>query len=121
VELLRFDAEAAFTPHDELLEGVTIAPLTSPLGPGAPAQAAVFRLAAGGRVVRHPATFPQILALLEGSGRVSGTDGRFQPIGPGEAVFWTEGEVHEAVTDEGMTALVLEATGLEPFRRPADR
>jgi quercetin dioxygenase-like cupin family protein len=117
VERLRFDAEAAFTPQEELLEGATIAPLTSPLAGAAPVQAAVFRLAPGGRIVRHPATYPQILAVLEGSGRVSGADGQLEAIEAGEGVFWSEGEEHETESDEGMTALVLEAPGLEPFRR----
>jgi quercetin dioxygenase-like cupin family protein len=115
VERLRFDADAAFTPQEELLDKVTLAPLTSPLAAGAPVQAAVFRLGAGGRTARHPATLPQILAVLEGSGRVSGADGDFESIRAGQAVFWTEGEEHEVVADEGMTALVLEGPGLEPF------
>jgi quercetin dioxygenase-like cupin family protein len=117
VERLRFDAESAFTPQQDLLEGVTIAPLTSALAAGAPAQAAVFRLAAGGCIARHPATVPQVLVVLDGSGSVSGFDGVLEPIRAGEAVFWTEGEEHETLTDVGMTALVLEAPGLEPFRR----
>lgn len=103
------------------MSGVTVAPLTPPLWAGAPVQAAVFRLAAGGRIGRHPATVPQILAVLEGSGRVSGPDGEFDAIERGEAVFWAEGEVHEAETDEGMTALVLEGPGLGPYRRRPDR
>jgi quercetin dioxygenase-like cupin family protein len=115
MERLSFGADAAFEPRNDLLEGVTIAPLTSPLATGAPAQAAVFRLAPGGRIVRHPATVPQILAVLEGRGRVSGADGSFEPIEAGEAVFWEEGEEHETVSDEGLTAVVLEAAGLGPF------
>ena len=110
MERFRFDAGSAFTPHQELLEGVTIAPLT-PLGG---VQAAVFRLSAGGRIVRHPATVPQILAVLEGDGRVSGPDGELEPIAAGEAVFWSAGEEHETVSEGGLTALVLEAEGLSP-------
>ena len=66
--------------------------------------------------MRHPATEPQILAVLEGSGRVSGSDGEFQPIAAGEAVFWSAGEEHETQTDTGLTALIIEAEGLEPRR-----
>ena len=117
MERLSFDADAAFTPQEELLTGATIAPLTPPLWAGAPVQAAVFRLAAGGRIARHPATVPQILAVLEGSGRVSGTEGELEAIERGQAVFWGEGEVHEVETDDGMTALVLEGAGLAPYRR----
>jgi len=110
MERFRFDAASAFRPHQELLEGVTIAPLTPPGG----VQAAVFRLAAGGRIARHPATVPQILAVLEGEGRVSGAAGDLEPIAAGEAVFWSGGEEHETVSDGGLTALVLEAEELRP-------
>ena len=118
MERLSFDADVAFSPAEELLDGVTIAPLTAPTSAGAPFQAAVFRLAAGGRIVRHPATVPQILAVLEGSGGVSGADGVVLPIGPGEAVFWEAGEEHETTSATGLTALILEGDALEPYRRP---
>lgn len=105
-----FDAESEFTPHDERLEGVTIAPLTEP----GRAQAAIFRLAPGGRIARHPAVLPQILAVLEGEGLVSGGDAEFLPIRSGEAVYWSAGEEHETVSDHGLTALIVEAEGLVP-------
>lgn len=115
MERFSFDAESAFTPSQELLAGVTIAPLTPPGG----VQAAIFRLAPGGRIARHPATVPQILAVLEGQGRVSGAAGELEAIAPGEAVFWDAGEEHETVSDSGLTALVLEAAELRPPpRRP---
>jgi quercetin dioxygenase-like cupin family protein len=107
MERLSFAADAAFTPREELLEGVTVAPLTAPLRMGGPVQAAVFRVEPNGRIARHPASVPQILAVLEGSGFISA----------GEAVFWSAGEVHEATTAEGLTALILEGDGLELFRR----
>jgi quercetin dioxygenase-like cupin family protein len=113
----RFGSDVAYTPREDLLEGVTVAPLTAPLAAGAPVQAAIFRLAPKGRILRHPATVPQILAVLEGAGSVSGADGEFQPIAAGEAVFWAAGEQHETRTEEGLTALILEGEGLEPFGR----
>jgi quercetin dioxygenase-like cupin family protein len=116
MERLRFAPDASFIPRGDLLDGVTVAPLTARPGSGSPVQAAIFRLAASGRLRRHPATLPQILAVLEGSGRVSGSDGEFHPIGPGEAVFWLAGEEHETETDTGLTALILEADGLQPWR-----
>lgn len=114
VERFAFGADAAFAPADARLEGVTIAPLTETIFRGAPFQAAVFRLAAGGRIARHPADVPQILAVLEGSGEVSGADGTAEPIGAGEAVYWTEGEEHETRTATGLTALIVEGEGLQP-------
>ena len=120
MERFSFGAEAAFVPRGgaELVD-VTVAPLTSPMALGASFQAAVFRLAPGGRIPRHPADIPQILAVLAGSGEVSGADGVDEPIEANEAVFLHSGEEHELKTTAGMTALIVEGDRLEPFRRPA--
>ena len=48
VERFSFDADVAFTPREELLERVTIAPLSAPISERSPFQAAVFRFAPGG-------------------------------------------------------------------------
>ena len=117
MERFDFGPGTAFVPRGELLEGATVAPLTPPIAPGSPFQAAVFRFAPGGRILRHPATFPQILAVLDGSGEVSGDDGVAEPIAAGKAVFWGAGEEHEISTASGLTALIVEGEGLEPFRR----
>jgi quercetin dioxygenase-like cupin family protein len=117
MERFSFDAGAAFVPRQELLQRVTIAPLTRPLSDDAVFQAAIFRVAAGGCISRHPATVPQILAVIEGSGEVSGADGISEAILSGEAVYWAEGEEHETRTEAGLMALVLEGRGLAPFRR----
>jgi quercetin dioxygenase-like cupin family protein len=118
VERFRFDADAAFTPREELLEGVTIAPLSAPISEDSPFQAAVFRFAPGGRIARHPAgSHPQILAVLEGSGEVSGEAGIDEPIEAGDAVFWRGGEEHELKTTSGLTALIIEGRDLDRFRR----
>jgi hypothetical protein len=80
VERFAFDA-AAFVPQQEALERVTVAPLTK----AGPVQAAVFRIAPGGCIGRHPTTVPQILAVLEGSGEVSGAEAcasRSEPAKP---------------------------------------
>jgi quercetin dioxygenase-like cupin family protein len=116
VERFSFGVDAAFTPRDELLEGVTIAPLTQPVSLGSPVQAAVFRFAPGGRIARHQTTVPQILAVLEGSGEVSGANGIAEAIAAGEAVFLAED--HDVSTRDGLTALIVEGEGLEPFRGP---
>jgi quercetin dioxygenase-like cupin family protein len=118
MERFAFDPDAAFVPRGELLEDVTVAPLSQPMFQGSAFQAAVFRFGPGGRLRRHPATYPQVLAVLEGAGEVSGADGVFEPIEPGEAVFWAEGEEHETTSATGLTALVIEGDGLEPFRKP---
>ena len=117
MERFSFGSEVAFAPTEELLNGVTVAPLSRPVSQGSPFQAAVFRVDPGGRIARHPATCPQILAVLEGSGEVSGAGGVDEPIEVGEAVFWSAGDEHETKTVVGLTALIIEGEGLEPFQR----
>ena len=117
MERFRFGDDVAFAPREELLDRVTVAPLSRRVSEGSPFQAAVFRVAPGGRIARHPATYPQILAVLEGSGKVSGASGIDERIAAGEAIFWPAGEVHETKTAAGLTALIIEGDGLELFRR----
>ena len=112
MERLSFAPEAARTLANELLQEVTVAPLTAPVVRGAPFQAAVFRIGPGGRIARHPATVPQLLAVVDGSGWVSGDDGVETPISTGEAVIWRQGEEHETRSDTGLTAVIIEGEGL---------
>jgi quercetin dioxygenase-like cupin family protein len=116
VERFSFASEVAFVPRGDLLDRVTVAPLTPPISEESRVQVAVFRVAAGGRVLRHPATYPQILAVLAGSGEVSGADGLEQAISAGEAVFWHEGEEHETKSAGGLIALIIEGESLDRFR-----
>ena len=116
MERFSFSSEVAFVPPGDLLDRVTIAPLTPPLSEASPMQAAIFRFAPGGRLVRHPATLPHVLAVLEGSGEVSGADGVVEPIAAGEAVFWHSGEEHEVMSAAGLTALIIEGENLDRFR-----
>jgi len=116
VERFSFATDVAFVPRGDLLDRVTVAPLTPSVFEGSLVQAAIFRVAPGGGLLRHPATFPQILAVLEGAGEVSGADGVDEPIVAGEAVFWHEGEEHEMKSGVGLTALIIEGENLDRFR-----
>lgn len=116
MERFSFAADVAFVPRGDLLDRVTVAPLTPPISEGATIQAAIFRFAPGGRLLRHPATYPQILAILDGSGAVSGADGAEEPIVAGEAVYWHQGEEHETASAAGLTALIIEGQSLDRFR-----
>ena len=49
---------------------------------------------------------------------MSGSSGVDEPIEAGEAAFWQAGEEHETKTEAGLTALIIEGDGLEPFRQP---
>ena len=121
MERFSFAPEAAFVPRGDLLDQVSLAPLTPSSAEGALVQAVILRFEPGGRLRRHPAGFPQILAVLEGSGEVSGANGVDEPIGAGEAVFLHEGEVHEGEVHEmksetGLTALIIEGEHVDRFR-----
>jgi quercetin dioxygenase-like cupin family protein len=76
------------------------------------AHAVVIEIGPGGVVGRHPSVVAQLFAVVNGSGWVSGGDGEREPIAAGEAVLWEEGEEHESGSEQGMTALVLEAESL---------
>jgi quercetin dioxygenase-like cupin family protein len=116
MERFSFRDDVAFVPRGDLLDGVTMAPLTQPSEEGALVKAAIFRFEPGGRIRRHPAADPQIFAILEGSGEVSGADGHDQPIEAGEAVYLHEGEEHEMKSTAGLTALIIEGESLDRFR-----
>ena len=72
----------------------------------------VIELAPGGVVGRHPAVAAQLFVVVSGTGWVSGSDRDRVPIRAGEAVAWEPGQEHESGSDEGMTALVVEAESL---------
>ena len=77
------------------------------------AHAVVIEVEPGGIVGRHPTGAVQLFAVVRGSGWVAGSDGRREAIGAGEVVVWETGEEHESGSDEGMTALVVEADSLD--------
>jgi hypothetical protein len=116
VERFSFAPEVAFVPRGGLLDRVTVAPLTSPFEQGALVQAAIFRFAPGGRLLRHPTTIPEVFAVVEGSGEVSGADGVVEPIAAGEAVFWHKGEEQEMTSVAGLTVLIIQGENLDRFR-----
>jgi quercetin dioxygenase-like cupin family protein len=74
----------------------------------------VLRVAAGGEIGRHPTDVDQFLLVLSGRGEVRSADGPWEPVEAGQLVIWRSGEVHTTRADEGLTAYVLEATGMLP-------
>ncbi len=116
MERFRFTSQVAFVPRGDQLDRVTVAPLTSPIADGSPMQVAVFRFEPGGRLRGHPGIHPQIFAILDGSGEMSGANGDDEPIQAGEAVFLHPGEEHGMKSEDGLTALIIEGEGLDRFR-----
>jgi quercetin dioxygenase-like cupin family protein len=79
----------------------------------ADAHVVLIEVGPGGVVGRHPAGVAQLFVVVSGTGWVSGPDGRRERIDAGEAVLWQPGEEHESGSDDGMTALVVEADSLQ--------
>jgi quercetin dioxygenase-like cupin family protein len=68
-----------------------------------------MRLGPGGLVGYHRASTHQLFAVVEGAGWVRGAGVERVPISAGQAVYWEAGEEHEAGTDTGMVAIVVES------------
>jgi hypothetical protein len=69
---------------------------------------ACFHVGKGGFIPRHPAVRPQLFCVVEGSGWVSGGDGRKVPIEANQAAYWDVGEELESGSDGGMKVVVVE-------------
>jgi hypothetical protein len=69
-------------------------------------------LGPSGLVGYHPATTYQLFAVIEGDRWVRADGSERIPIRAGQAAFWQPGERHEAGTDAGMTAIVVETEAL---------
>ena len=104
MRIFRFDEEVSI-PIAAHGSRFRIGPLT---GDGAAVRVQVLHLPAGGLVGRHPAAAQQLFAVVAGEGRVAGADGGHRDIGAGRAALWEPGEEHEAGSDLGLTAVVVE-------------
>jgi GrpB-like predicted nucleotidyltransferase (UPF0157 family) len=62
----------------------------------------------GGLIGRHEATARQLLAIVAGTGWVSGAEGARREVRAGFGALWEPGEVHETGSDTGLTAVCIE-------------
>lgn len=107
VRIFRFDPEVSVPITDHGSE-FRICPLTAPAAWAAPLTVQAVHVPAGGRMARHPASARQLFAVMAGSGWVTGGDGAERRLRPGHAVLWEAGEDHDARSDDGLTAVVIE-------------
>jgi quercetin dioxygenase-like cupin family protein len=107
--------DAKGVPHrvDPKTSKVVISPV---FGSDAPSRFACFHIGPGGFIPRHPAAGGQLFVVVDGSGWVTGDDGRKVPIRAGQAAFWEDGETHESGTDGGMRVIVVEGESIDPTR-----
>lgn len=69
---------------------------------------ACMYLEAAGVVGYHPASGYQLFAVIQGEGWVRTCDAERTALRSGQAALWSPGEYHEAGTDAGMVAMVIE-------------
>ncbi len=81
-----------------------------------PAHIGCMHLESNGIIGFHQATSPQLLLVVNGQGWVGCDSEDKVHVAVGDAVFWEKGEWHEAQTDAGMTAIVIESDELNPAR-----
>jgi quercetin dioxygenase-like cupin family protein len=62
-----------------------------------------------GLIGYHQATVPQLFLVVQGEGWIRGQSPEITQIQAGQGVYWEEGEWHEARTETGMTAIIIEA------------
>ncbi len=80
----------------------------------APTSVSIMHLAPGDRVGFHEAAIGQIFAVVAGEGFVQDESRQDVAIRAGQAAFWDPGESHGAHTSSGLTAVVVEGSGLHP-------
>lgn len=113
MKLFRFDAGVGRVIAQFNSANLVMSPIARPSGN---VQIGCMYLDAGGVVGYHQATIPQLFLVVAGEGWVRGEAPEQTAIMPGRAAFWEAGEWHEAGSDTGMTAIVLEAETLDPAR-----
>jgi GrpB-like predicted nucleotidyltransferase (UPF0157 family) len=69
-----------------------------------------MHLAPSGLIARHRTELRQLFAVVVGSGWVSGDEGRYRSIYPGQAALWEPHEEHEVGSDAGLTAVCVEGS-----------
>jgi quercetin dioxygenase-like cupin family protein len=70
-----------------------------------------------GIIGTHEAELDKLLLVVRGHASVTGAEGQPVRVGPGSAVYWERGEMHETrAADDGLIAIVLEGARLYPER-----
>ena len=80
MRIVAFGAEDGYPSHELGSTGLSVTPLARLIG-----TAMCLRLQPGGVIGAHPATARQVLAVVAGSGTVSGDDGTSISVSAGQA------------------------------------
>lgn len=69
------------------------------------------RLTVGGTLGEHPASVPQVFAIIDGEAEVSAGGGVRRRISAGQAAIWEPGEVHQSWALTDLVAVIVETSG----------
>jgi len=70
-----------------------------------------------GKIGRHQTPARQLFLVVQGAGLVCGEGMDCLPVRLGDAVLWEKDEQHEASTDSGLVAIIIEGETLDPAAR----
>ena len=107
MKLVAFEAAHAITHFDS--RGATIGGIARCAGQ---VRVSFVELDPGGALGMHESDMPQLFLVVEGTGRVRSGDGEPILLARGQGAFWETGELHETISDTGLTAIVVEADEL---------
>ena len=71
-----------------------------------------LHFAPGGVIGPHPTGFDQLFLVVEGTGWIAGPDGQRRRLRSGQGAYLERGEQHSKGSDEGMTAIMVQAAEL---------
>lgn len=111
MKIFRFDAEVGRRVEQF---GSTKVVLSGIARLSAEAQVSCIHIGPGGRIGDHPAAVSQLFVVVEGEGWVRSEMREPVPIRAGQAAFWETGEGHAAGSTNGMAAIVIESSTLDP-------
>jgi mannose-6-phosphate isomerase-like protein (cupin superfamily) len=107
VKIVAFETAQAITRFDS--RGATIGGVARCSGH---VGVSFIELDPGGVLGMHETDVPQLFLVVEGAGRVRSGDDDPVPVAQGQGAYWEAGELHETVTDTGLTAIIVEADEL---------
>ena len=111
MQVVRFSADHAAP--IELFESVRASAASVGHGSGE-VRVSALHFEAGGCIGPHPTGFAQLFLVVQGSGWAAGADGQRVPLRSGEGAWFPRGELHSKGSDEGMLAIMVQASEMQP-------
>ena len=111
MEIYRFDRDVGRPIEKYESSSIVYSPITRISDPSS---VGFMYIEPKGIVGYHKAPTTQLFLVVQGKGWVRGEDETRIIIEAGEAAFWKSDEGHEAGSETGMTAVIIQADMLDP-------